>query len=168
MPGAWIRNIERDAGENTPGLLCDEVLEEHPALVDFALSDEIVGAATRYLGQLPVLRRVGLLLSSGVAERKDSMLLHKDPGDLSQVKIFMNINNIGDSNGPFTFLPADASARVVRGLSHKDGRLSRLRRVYRSRSARVLWSYRLREDSGRYRQRDLGRYLSVSTLWQSS
>ena len=109
-------------------LLGDKAIENHPALVDFALSDAVLGAATHYLGQLPALRRVGLLLSSPAEDRKGSLLLHKDPEDLSQVKIFVNVADIDDRNGPFTFLPANMSKQIIDDLRRKDGRLSRIRR----------------------------------------
>ena len=128
------QRLAQDASDEVTGqslrdLLDDDVLRQEPALVDFALSDAVLGAATKYLGAVPVLRRVGLLLSTPRGEgRQDSMLLHKDPEDCEQVKLFMNVYDVDDEHGPFTFLPADVSARVMQGIGTRDGRLSRLRR----------------------------------------
>ena len=42
-------------------LLDDEDLRMHPEIVDLALSDHLLGAATRYLGMVPYLSRVDLM-----------------------------------------------------------------------------------------------------------
>jgi len=110
-------------------LLNDALLREHPQLVNFALRDEILNVAIRYLGTIPVLRTVGLLFSTPRDYRRDSMLLHKDPEDFEQIKLFLNVFDIDERHGPFTFLPADVSVKVMNGFKHKDGR-GRMHRRY--------------------------------------
>lgn len=108
-------------------LLSNDDLRESPILVDFALSDAAMGMATRYLGTIPYLNRVDLLYS---VPREDddkvsSQLFHVDPEGLSQVKFFINVFDVGDHEGPFTFIPADDTARVVRevgALRRKHGK----------------------------------------------
>ncbi len=109
-------------------LLTDDLLREHPEFVDFALQEEIVAAATAYLGTVPVLRRVGLLVSTPRQGRGDSMLLHRDPEDFEQLKLFVNIYDVDESHGPFTFLPAAASADVLRGIQARDPGIRKFRR----------------------------------------
>jgi hypothetical protein len=99
-------------------LLTNEDLRQHPALVDFALSDAALGLATSYLGTIPHLTRVDLLYSvpRESDSRISSQLFHVDPEGLTQVKLFVNVFDVGDAEGPFTFIPADDSARILRDI----------------------------------------------------
>lgn len=100
-------------------LLNNDDLRQHPSLVDFALSDGLLGVATKYLGMVPYLNRVDLLYSVPRLgdEKVSSQLFHVDPEGLSQVKFFINVFDVDDSHGPFAFIPADDTARVVRDVS---------------------------------------------------
>jgi len=105
-------------------LLLDDDIREHPEFLDFALSDEALGIATRYLGVVPYLNRIDLLYSTP-READDlikSQLFHVDPEGLRQVKFFINVFDVGEAEGPFTFIPADASQRIL-------GDIRRLRRA---------------------------------------
>lgn len=101
-------------------LLADDDLLRYPQLVDFCLSPFVVEAVSRYLGTLPVLRRVGLLLSLPAPTDADSRLFHLDPEDTRQVKVFINVGDVQKSQGPFTFLPADRSATVLEDIRQGD------------------------------------------------
>ena len=108
-------------------LLSNDDLRRNPELVDFALSDAALGIATGYLGTLPYLNRVDLLYS--VPREADdniaSQLFHVDPEGLTQVKFFVNVFDIGDAEGPFTFIPADATARILRDIRAMRNRLGK-------------------------------------------
>lgn len=108
-------------------LLSNDDLRQHPELVDFALSEDTLGLATQYLGMVPYLNRVDLLYSTPRPgdDKVSSQLYHVDPEGLSQVKIFINVNDVGEAEGPLTFLPADRTARVisdVRALRRRHGK----------------------------------------------
>ena len=97
-------------------LLTDHDLREHPSLVDFALSDALLGTAADYLRAVPRLTRVDLLYSVPRAgdDRIASQLFHLDPEGVTQAKLFLNVFDTGEAEGPFTFIPAVESARIVR------------------------------------------------------
>lgn len=99
-------------------LLGNRDLREHPVLVDFALSDAALGIATRYLDTIPHLSRIDLLYSlpRESDSRIASQLFHLDPEGLTQVKLFVNVFDVGDAEGPFTFIPADDTARILRDI----------------------------------------------------
>ena len=108
-------------------LLSNDDLRRNPELVDFALSDEALGIATNYLGTVPYLSRIDLLYSvpREADNRIASQLFHVDPEGLTQVKFFINVFETGDAEGPFTFIPADDTARIlrdVRALRRSQGR----------------------------------------------
>jgi hypothetical protein len=96
-------------------LLKDEDLRRNPDLVEFALSDRMLGPVTQYLGMVPYLTRVDLVysVSRGTDERIESQLFHLDHEGLRQVKYFIYVYDVDEAEGPFTFLPADTSFRVV-------------------------------------------------------
>jgi hypothetical protein len=99
-------------------LLNNDDLRAHPTLVDFALSEWALGIASDYLGAVPYLNRVDLLYSvpRPTDERIASQLFHVDPEGVTQVKIFVNVFDTDDDDGPFTFIPADETARIIRAL----------------------------------------------------
>jgi hypothetical protein len=96
-------------------LLNDDDLRGNPLLVDFALSDAVLGMATRYLGSVPYLCRVDLVYSlpRPTADNMASQLFHVDPEGVTQVKFFIHMYDVGEPEGPFTFIPADETARIV-------------------------------------------------------
>ena len=108
MKGDFLRN-----------LLSNDDLLRNPVLVDFALSDAAMGMATKYLGSIPYLNRVDLLYSVSRSgdENVSSQLFHVDPEGLTQVKFFINVFDVGDGEGPFTFIPADETARIIRDVN---------------------------------------------------
>src|SRR5690606_23883552 len=99
-------------------LLDDEDLRRHPELVDFALSDALLGPAVQYLGMVPYFTRLDLMYSlpRGGDENIASQLFHLDHEGLTQVKFFVHVFDVGGAEGPFTFIPADASARIIRDI----------------------------------------------------
>lgn len=99
-------------------LLSDDEIARRPELVDFALSPALVAAATSYLGTLPVLRRIGLGLSLPDPARTaplHSQLFHLDGEDFAQLKLLVNASDVERADGPFTWIDAPATERVLRG-----------------------------------------------------
>jgi len=93
-------------------------LFEHPPLVDFALSDGLLSLVTNYLGTIPHLNRVDLLYSvaHGGEEAISSQIYHLDPEGRRQAKLFLNLRDIGPDEGPFTFIPAEASEQIIKAI----------------------------------------------------
>ena len=124
------RGLNRSTGDSTDllekrkflrNLLLDEDLRQHPEFLDFALSDDALGIATSYLGVVPYLNRIDLLYSTP-READDlikSQLFHVDPEGLMQVKFFINVFDVGEPEGPFTFIPADDSLRILGGIRRR-------------------------------------------------
>jgi hypothetical protein len=99
-------------------LLSNDDLRRSPELLDFALSDAAFGLATKYLGTIPYLNRIDLLYS--VPRESDqkiaSQLFHVDPEGLTQVKFFIHVFAVDEAEGPFTFIPADETARILEAI----------------------------------------------------
>jgi hypothetical protein len=115
-------------------LLDDDDLRHSPELVDFALSDAMLGSATRYLGMVPYLTRIDLMYSlPRTGKNIESQLFHLDHEGITQIKHFIHLFDVGHHEGPFTFIPADATSRIVRDVrelrrTRKSGQDIELRR----------------------------------------
>lgn len=113
-------------------VLTNEDLEKHPELVEFALSDGLMSLVTNYTRTIPHLNRIDLLysVSHGGEEVVSSQMYHLDPEGLWQAKLFLNLRDIGPDEGPFTFIPAAESKRVMKAIKarrHADGELAMAR-----------------------------------------
>ena len=102
-------------------VLTNQDLAQHPELVDFALSDGLLSLVTNYLGTIPHLNRVDLLysVSHGGEEAISSQIYHLDPEGWRQAKLFLNLRDIGPDEGPFTFIPASASTRIIKAIKDR-------------------------------------------------
>ena len=100
-------------------LLDNDDLRANPDLVDFALSDPLFSIVTNYLGTIPNLHSVDLLYSVARLmpdEHISSQLFHRDPEGLTQAKVFLNVFDVDEAHGPFTFIPANQSERIVAAI----------------------------------------------------
>jgi len=100
-------------------LLNDSDIQANPQLVDFALSDQLFSIVTNYLGIIPILNRVDLVYSIPHQTSNghiSSQLFHQDPEGLTQAKVFLNVFDVDKANGPFMFIPADHSERIVKNI----------------------------------------------------
>jgi hypothetical protein len=102
-------------------VLTNQDLIEHPQLVEFALSDGLLSLVTNYLGTIPHLNRVDLLysVSHGGEEAISSQIYHLDPEGRRQAKLFLNLRDIGPDEGPFTFIPATDSSRIIKAIKRR-------------------------------------------------
>lgn len=98
-------------------LFGDDQLAASPALLDLALDQRLVGVAARYLGTLPVLRRIALGYSRGSAHAPmGSQCYHFDAEDRTQLKLFVAVTPVSEEDGPTSFHAADASQRIAPAL----------------------------------------------------
>ena len=99
-------------------ILTNQDLARNPQLVDFALSDALLSLVTNYLGTIPHLNRIDLLYSvnHGGEDAISSQIYHLDPEGTRQAKLFMNLRDVGPDEGPFTFIPASETTRIVNAI----------------------------------------------------
>ena len=55
-------------------------------------------------------------LPRGAGDNIASQLFHLDHEGVSQLKAFIHLFDVGDAEGPFTFIPADATTRIVNDI----------------------------------------------------
>lgn len=98
-------------------------LRKVPELLDFALSDQLLGAATAYLGEIPVLGEMQLYVTTPMETNVGNNFYHFDKPYSRQLKFWLAIEDIDAGKGPFTFLPAPAS-KIVREKVRYNGRMT--------------------------------------------
>mgnify|MGYP003949814295 CR=1 FL=1 len=91
-------------------------LERYPSFISMATSDDILAIVANYLGFIPVLSEIALWYSKpgNYGVEKSSQLYHLDNADTSQVKVFVHLDDVLESGGPFTFLGAHDSEAVIK------------------------------------------------------
>ena len=108
-------------------LLDDEDLRQHPQIVDLALTDGLLGAATRYLGMVPSPSRASISCNHCRAARATTSRVNCFTWTTKasrRSKPSSILFDVGNREGPFTFIPADADRRIVndiRRLRKKQG-----------------------------------------------
>ena len=83
-------------------------LRTSDASVRIALDPSLVAAVTAYFGEVPYLLSSELIRSRRTAASpawKKSQLWHFDHNDTRVLKLFVYLNDVGDDNGPFTYIP---------------------------------------------------------------
>lgn len=106
----------------TVDLFHDELHARQPGFVDFMLQDRVLLPAVEYLATVPFLSRVAMPHSIHVPYERPAyhQRFHVDNDDFTHLKLFLNVFDVDLADGPLSFLPADVSARVLRGL-RRDG-----------------------------------------------
>ena len=97
---------------------------KHPELLRRVIARPILDTATNYLGAVPRLSGAMLVWSPENDTARSSQLFHFDYEDLTQLKMFINIFDTTEEQGPLTFLPADISAQVQNSMGRILGRVS--------------------------------------------
>ncbi|MBI2186952.1 MAG: phytanoyl-CoA dioxygenase family protein [Acidobacteria bacterium] len=78
---------------------------DHP-LLKVALDVKLLEIVATYLGMWPALHAVGAWLNYPTDEpAASSQLWHHDPEDLKVIKAFIYLEDVGEDNGPFTYVP---------------------------------------------------------------
>lgn len=77
----------------------------HP-LLKVALDVKLLEIVAAYLGMWPALHSIGGWLNYPTDEPASlSQLWHHDPEDLKIIKVFIYLEDVGEENGPFTYVP---------------------------------------------------------------
>lgn len=103
-------------------LLKNEHLKYYPEITDYALNDKIIQIVTKYLREVPCLRNIQLFYSKINDSSIGSQLFHFDQVDERQVKLLVNVEEVCEDSGPFTFLNASDSKLISKQLKKYSGR----------------------------------------------
>jgi hypothetical protein len=96
----------------------------HSRLMSLASEPAILRLASAYLGGLPILARINLLLSeNNELQDNSSQFFHLDPEDFRQVKIFLLVSDVDEESGPLHLVRADVSERIQLKTGYRFTRL---------------------------------------------
>ena len=89
-----------------------------------ALARPLLEAVSTYLGSFPILNDVNVMVSLPNDSEVGSQLYHLDFADERQIKFFLNVDLVSEDNGPFTFVTASDTQRLIDKFNYDRGRLS--------------------------------------------
>lgn len=93
-------------------------------LIDAVCSPELVGIATRYLGQIPAIGFVQLTYTPVNVEINNSQKFHRDMTIADELALMVLIHDTDTTAGPFTWIPGLYSRQAAKQLRHYGGRVS--------------------------------------------
>ena len=105
-------------------LLEEKDIQKIDGLLEFALNDNIIGLASKYLNTIPFLAYIYIFYSFPNNTTQSSQLFHCDTEDDSQLKFFFYLDDVDDENGPFVFIPKNKSLEIMRKTKYQGKRLS--------------------------------------------
>jgi hypothetical protein len=99
-----------------------DLVEQHPALIEWGLSDRIIGIAENYIG-VPVSYR-GLQARIDLADgtQLETRRWHRDAEDRRIVKFIVYVSDVPSGEGAYEYIPK-ARTPSPRALRYTDGRV---------------------------------------------
>jgi hypothetical protein len=94
------------------GFLPSDAFELGSPYMGFALQEDVVGAASAYLGVVPILLNVDIWYAYAPPSKKgpiNASLWHLDGDDTIQMKVWIHLNDVVPEAGPLTALDASLS-----------------------------------------------------------
>lgn len=118
----WMTEPERLTGKMPKNMLRAADLAEHPDILRLSLRDDVLAAVTEYLGQVPRLYTLRLWWSPPNQTQRGSQRFHYDHRDSRQVKLFVNLCDVTEENGPLHFFSATDSELINERVGYSQGR----------------------------------------------
>lgn len=116
--------VRKPEGQRKGGFLVTIAKNEEmlaiPEVASFILSDELLATASLYFGETPVLSSVHFWWSPPNETLLESQQYHYDGEDRTQLKVLLHVNDVSEDAGPFTYLPADLSAKIPKAKRHSE------------------------------------------------
>ncbi|MBH8566388.1 2OG-Fe(II) oxygenase [Nostoc sp. CENA67] len=96
-------------------------LMEHPQIFLWGLEQRLLNIVEHYI-ELPIAYH-GAYFRRDIANKLEigSRLWHIDPEDRKVLKIIVYLNDIGESEGPFQYIPQPLTAKVAQSLKYTYG-----------------------------------------------
>ena len=97
-----------------------EVFDQYPALVNLALSDELLSGVASYLGEPPILTYLSCWHTRAhTASPSTSELYHLDHEAEKQVKVFIYLSEVSEENGPLTLVNAEHTDTLCKRIKYE-------------------------------------------------
>ncbi len=102
----------------------DEELLKKTEINKFLKSEFVNENVSYYLNQSYVLSTVRLWWTPVNDTSISSQKFHLDEEDLTQLKVFINISEVTQNHGPFTFISSDTTTKIISGFKNGKRRFS--------------------------------------------
>ncbi|MFO0990568.1 MAG: phytanoyl-CoA dioxygenase family protein [Hyphomicrobiales bacterium] len=89
-----------------------------------AVARPVLDAVAEYLGEVPILGNVTIMVSVPNNTQVGSQLYHLDFADEKQIKLFIYVDEVTQDNGPFTFTPISVTNELIKAYGYDRGRLT--------------------------------------------
>ena len=99
-------------------LASDHELMKITSIHEFITSDFVINTVYSYLQQPFVLSTIRLWWTVVNDTEIRSQKFHLDDEDLTQIKLFVNISDVSEDHGPFRFIDADNSQKIIASYRH--------------------------------------------------
>lgn len=87
-----------------------------------ATDKKVIATISKYMGHIPILTAVELWHSRYYSDKLlASQLWHCDWENPRSMKVFVNISDVAEENGPFTFVPSNLSKQVRDAVKYTYG-----------------------------------------------
>jgi len=103
-------------------ILNENHLNEFPELIDWVLSDEIIKTTSKYFGEIPRLRSVEVWWSPKNETTHLSQKFHTDNEDDRSLRVIVNVSDVDENNGPFSFFDAQHTQAIIERLGREKYR----------------------------------------------
>ena len=100
-----------------------ESTDDLKPILDFCAQPKIFDMVAQYIGERPVISVLSLVFTDVNDGKMGPQKFHRDMNEESQVHMVVPIWPIDHDTGPFTLLPADESAKVIKAINHDGGRI---------------------------------------------
>lgn len=122
LAAAWQKDPSRNDSDKPflRNILRPQDLFDHPEIVRVATHDQLFGAVTKYLRQVPWLVNLQVWWTPPNQTAMRSQLYHYDHRDTRQAKIFINLNGVDETSGPLHFLPATSALKVDKKIGYSQ------------------------------------------------
>jgi hypothetical protein len=125
-------------------------LSNYKGLLKFCTSPLLVGSVAKYLDEFPVISSIEVWNSPPSvvhgAGLTGSQKFHLDNVSDKQMKVFVNLINISDENGPFSFISESHSRKVCNSISY--GNVVNVERVEDEDVYNIINSNELKKNIG--------------------
>lgn len=108
--------------ETPQGLVCTP--SDFEPILRFIEQPEIQNILTGYLGEVPVVSNCQLAYTPVNDVTIGPQQFHRDMNHPNQLHLIVLIDDVDESAGPFTFLPASESQALAAKVKHEGGRVS--------------------------------------------
>jgi hypothetical protein len=114
----YVAGVERRGRE----LIINSPTDLEPIL-QFATRPEVIGPVAGYMREIPVLSNVTFAWTPVNSKAEGSQLWHRDMNHPNQMHVIVNLIDVDEASGPFTFVPADRSREIRQRIGHAGGRV---------------------------------------------